>query len=169
MDKKTAELLETRPKKSPSDSACESMKIVASMDINGFNRLFGGRLMEWIDELAGIAARRHCGGNVTTACVDSLQFKNPAFLNDIVVLQARVTYVGRTSLEVRVDSFEENPESGVRRLINTAYLTEVCLDENDSPRMVPYGLRLETEEERRENEAALFRREVREARKDSGL
>ena len=54
------------------DSTCEAMRIVTHQDVNGENRLFGGRLMEWIDELAGIAARRHCGASVTTACVDTL-------------------------------------------------------------------------------------------------
>ena len=54
--------------------------------------------MEWIDETAGIAARRHCGGDVTTACVDQLTFKHPAFLNDVVVIVAAVTYVGHTSM-----------------------------------------------------------------------
>ena len=85
-------------KKSISDSLTESIKSVRYEDINGVNRLFGGRLMEWIDETAGIAARRHCGGDVTTACVDQLTFKHPAFLNDVVVIVAAVTYVGHTSI-----------------------------------------------------------------------
>lgn len=158
-----------RPKKTPSESASEAMHTVVFSDINGENRLFGGRLMEWIDEIAGIASRRHCGGSVTTACVDTLQFKHAAYLNDIVVLRARVTYVGRTSMEVRVDSYEENVETGIRKLINTAYLIEVCIGSDNQPAAVPYGLKLETDEEYAEYEKALFRRDIRSARKEAGI
>ena len=93
--------------KTVEDSRSEMTKILQYKDINGANRLFGGRLMEWIDEIAGIAASRHCGGDVITAAVDQLLFKKGALLNDLVVLIAKVTYVGRTSMEVRVDTYTE--------------------------------------------------------------
>ena len=57
-------------------------QIVLNEHINGAGRLFGGRLMEWIDIVAAVAARRHSGRNVTTASVDTLSFKAPAYLND---------------------------------------------------------------------------------------
>ena len=84
--------------KTVSQSRTEVTRTVFYQDINGFNRLFGGRLMEWIDEAAGIAARRHCGSTITTACVDQLEFKHAVHLDDDVVIIAKVTYVGRTSL-----------------------------------------------------------------------
>ena len=80
------------------DSTTESSKIVQSKDINGRNRLFGGRLMEWIDEVAALTAMWHCGGLVTTCAVDSLVFKHGAKLNQVVVLTGKVTYVGNTSI-----------------------------------------------------------------------
>ena len=164
-----AERTYSKGKKSVSDSLTESIKSVRYEDINGVNRLVGGRLMEWIDETAGIAARRHCGGDVTTACVDQLTFKHPAFLNDVVVIVAAVTYVGHTSMEVRVDSYAEDVHTGERRLINVAYLTEVCVDEKGKPTPVEYGLSLETDEERRENQDALKRIIFRKTRAAEGF
>ena len=129
----TAAPQDTRPLRSQERSRTRATHTVVHGDMNGENRLFGGRLMEWIDEAAGIAARRHCGGSVTTACVDSLVFKNPAYLNEIVVIDAYVTYVGRTSLEVRVDSYVEDVATGERKQINVAYLTEVCVGPDEKP------------------------------------
>ena len=108
-----------------SASRAEHTQILLAEHLNGSGRLFGGRLMEWIDITAGVAARRHSGCNVTTASIDTLHFKSPAFVNDTVVLLAKVTYVGRTSMEVRVDTFVE-ALSGERRVINTAYLVLVA-------------------------------------------
>ena len=98
------------------DSRTEWMKCIQYEDINGNDRLFGGRLMSWMDEVAGIAATRHCGGFVTTAAVDNLQFKAGCFLNDIIVIRAKLTYVGRTSMEVRVDVYIEDRDSSKLKL-----------------------------------------------------
>ncbi len=151
------------------DSRTEVTRNVTERDMNGQGRLFGGRLMEWIDEAAGIAARRHCGGNVTTACVDQLVFHHPAFLNDVVVIDARITYIGRTSLEVRVDSYVEDIAKGERSLINRAYLTEVFVDEGGSPRHIPYGLNLTSDAERDEWRGAERRRQIRKQRSEEGI
>ena len=115
--------------KTVEDSRTEWMKCIQYEDINGSGRLFGGRLMQWMDEVAGIAATRHCGGFVTTAAVDNLQFKAGCFINEIIVIRAKLTYVGHTSMEVRVDVYIEDRESGQRRVINRAYFTEVHVDE----------------------------------------
>lgn len=143
------------------DSLTEWSCCLQHKDINGTGRLYGGRLMEIIDEVAGIAAVRHCGGNVTTAAVDNLQFKHGAFLNDIIVVIAKLTYVGRTSMEVRVDTYVEDKETGMRRSINRAYFTEVCVDDNGRPIPVRYGLLYETESEKAEKEFAEKRRRMR--------
>ena len=131
-----------------SESKTEQVQIVMSGDINGNGRLFGGRLAEWIDVVAAVVARRHAGREVTTVSIDNLHFKAPAYANDTVVLVGRVTYVGRTSMEVRVDTFAETLQ-GRRSMINQAYVILVALDENERPALVP-GLLPETEEERAE-------------------
>lgn len=158
-----------RPCKRVADSYTESVRIVTHPDVNGENRLFGGRLMEWIDETAGIAARRHCGGSVTTACVDTLQFKHPAKLNDIVVIEACVTHVGHSSLEIQAISYVEDPSSGERAIINTAYLTEVHVNSEGVPQEVQFGLALTNEKERLAWEAAEKRIGIRQTRKEFGF
>ncbi|MDO4798540.1 MAG: acyl-CoA thioesterase [Coriobacteriales bacterium] len=138
-------------------------------DMNGSDRLFGGRLMEWIDDAAGIAARRHAGIAITTVAVDKLEFQYPAFLNDIVTIEAWVTHVERTSLEVRVDTYVEDTATGERRMINHAYLTEVCIDDEGKPTPVPYGLVANTPEEHEECAASRKRAELRKMRRAQGI
>ena len=116
---------------------------------------------------AAVAARRHAGRPVTTASVDELSFLHAANIDDTVVLAARVTYVGRTSMEVRVDTYVERLD-GHRDPVNRAYLVMVALDENDKPKRVP-RLILETEAEKAEWAAAEKRREMRMRRKKEGF
>ncbi len=134
--------------KTVEDSMTEWTRVLRYEDINGFNRLFGGTLMCWIDQVAGTVALRHSGNPVTTAAVDNMQFKQPAVLDDIVVMVGKLTHVGRTSMEVRVDTYVEDRRTGMRHVINRAYLTEVCVDQDGNPIVVPYGLSLENENER---------------------
>ena len=123
--------------------------------------------MQWIDELAGLVAKRHSHMNVTTASVDNLRFLKGAYQRDVVVISGKITYVGNTSMEVKVDSCVEHL-NGERTLINRAYFTMVALDENDKPKRVP-RLILETEAEKAEWEAAEKRREMRMRRKQEGF
>ena len=74
------------------DSRTENTYLIMNKHINGYGRLFGGVLMQWIDEMAGIVAYRHAGTIVTTACVDNLNFKAGAYLGDTVVLIGKLTY-----------------------------------------------------------------------------
>ncbi|MGN1304863.1 MAG: acyl-CoA thioesterase [Oscillospiraceae bacterium] len=149
--------------KTVKDSYAEQVQILTQKDMNGYNRLFGGRLMEWIDIVASVVARRHSGKNVTTAVVDTLTFKAPAHLNDTVILCGRITYVGRTSMEVCVETYVEHLDSS-RTLINTAYVIIIAIDENEKPVEVP-RLRLETEEEKAEWALAEKRAEIRKQRR----
>lgn len=142
-----------------------TVQIVLPQHCNGYTkpRLFGGQMMTWIDIIGAVAARRYAGRSVTTVCVDNLNFIAPAYLNDTVVQEACVTWAGRTSLEVRVDSYVERLD-GARELINRAYAVFVALDDNDQPAAVPPFVP-ETTEEKLEFAAALERRSIRLARK----
>ena len=131
--------------------------------LNGADRLFGGRLMEWIDVVAAVVARRHSGCQVTTAAIDSLQFREPAYADELILLVGQVTCVGNTSMEVRVDTFAEEL-SGERRMINRAYLVLVALDSAGRPVSVPL-LEPQTREERQEWEDGLRRDELRRQRR----
>lgn len=141
------------------DSYTEQVHILVPGNMNGTHRLFGGQLMQWIDVVAGVTARRHSECNVTTVLVDKLEFKKPAYINDTIVLEGQVTYVGKTSMEVRVHTYTENL-NGTKTLINTAYLIMVALDENERPTEVP-KLILKTDEEKKEWEAAERRKALR--------
>ena len=149
------------------DSRTEQTYLVMHRHINGYGRLFGGQLMQWIDEMAGIVSKRHAGMETTTASIDNLNFKAAAFLNDMVVLIGRITYVGRTSMEVRVDTYVEDLE-GMRRVINRAYLVMVALDPEGRPRKVP-RLAGEAGSEKAEWESGQKRYLLRQQRRKEGF
>ncbi len=154
-------------KREVSESVVETVHMVRPNHLNASGRLFGGVLMQWIDEVAGLVAKRHARMNVTTASVDNLKFLHGAYQRDVIVIIGKATYVGRTSMEVKVDTYIE-ANDGSRILINRAYFTMVGLDENDRPAVIP-GLVLTTEKEKEEWENAQKRREIRMLRKEEGF
>ena len=131
--------------KTVDDSRVETVHLIRPTHLNGADRLFGGILMQWIDEVAGIVAKRHSMANVTTASVDNLTFLHGAYQNDMVVIKGKLTWVGSTSMEVCVDTYVESP-GGERHRINNAHFMMVALDENGKPVKVP-KLILRTEDE----------------------
>lgn len=144
-----------------SESYTEQLQFVMNSHINGYGRLFGGTLLQWIDVMFGVVARRHCGCEVTTAAIDHMEFLSPAYLNDLVKLEGRVTWVGCSSLEVRVDTYAQ-ALGGEWRPVNVAYALMVALDANEKPTPAP-GLLLETEEQKREFTEGAARQEARKA------
>lgn len=148
-----------------SETSC--VHIILNSHINGYGRLFGGQLISWVDTLAGVVARRHSECEVTTLCIDSVQFKKPAKVDGIVELRGKITWVGKTSMEVRVDSFVEYPFQEYRELINTAFLVFVALDENEHTKVVPQ-LILETNQQRIEFEKGEKRQGLRKDRMYEG-
>lgn len=156
-----------RPVKKVSDSLTQQQYLICPAHINHYGRLFGGQLLKWIDELAGIVAIRHCGTTVTTAAIDNLQFQAPAYTGDMIVLEGRVTYVGHSSMEVRVDTFREALD-GSREMINRAYMDMVAIDCRGKGVEVP-DLLPETEEEKAEYEAAKKRKQLRKQRRQEGF
>lgn len=151
--------------KTVDDSRVETVHVVRPNHLNGANRLFGGILMQWIDEVAGIVAKRHCMTNVTTAAVDNLTFLHGAYQNDMVVIKGKITWVGSTSMEVCVDTYVENVNRQ-REWINNAHFIMVALDGNDKPVQVP-RLTLQTEEEHLAWASAEERRRLRDQRRRS--
>lgn len=153
--------------KSVQDSLTEQQYLIRPTHINHYGRLFGGDLLKWIDELAGIVAIRHSGATVTTAAIDNLQFKAPAYEGDLVVLRGMVTYVGRSSMEIRVDTYKEETD-GTRTMINRAYIDMVAINSDGQPVEVP-ELRVESEEQRQEFAAAEKRKKLRKQRRQDGF
>lgn len=133
--------------------------LIMPAHVNSNNRLFGGQLVAWIDIAAAVAARRHTRSEITTVSIDHLDFLAPASLGDLVIIETRVTWTGRTSLEVLAESYVECLD-GKRNLINRAFLVFVALDDEGKPREVP-SIIPQTEKEKKEWESAEKRREYR--------
>ena len=153
--------------KTVDESRVETVRIVRPNHLNGANRLFGGILMQWIDEVAGIVAKRHSMCNVTTASVDNLTFLHGAYQNDMIVIKGKLTWVGSSSMEVCVDTYVETL-SGERNRINNAHFMMVALDENGNPTQVP-RLTLQTEDEHLAWAHGEERRRIRNQRKKDKL
>ncbi len=129
-------------------------------DVNNNGTLYGGKLLDWIDTIAGIVAKRHCRCNVVTASIDSLSFLNPINQRDIVNLEAWINYVGRTSMEIEVRVTSEDPITAEIRKTCRAFLTYVAVSPEGEPVEVP-RLHLESEEEESRCEHAKKRRAER--------
>lgn len=104
---------------------------------NTQGNVHGGWIMKLVDEAGALACMRHAQNRVVTVAIDQMTFSNPIRIGDLVVLEAEVSYVGRTSMEAEVKVFAENPISGEKKTTNTAYLVYVALDEDGKPVEVP--------------------------------
>jgi uncharacterized protein (TIGR00369 family) len=113
---------------------------------NLLGNVHGGWIMKLVDEAGALACMRHAQKKVVTVAIDSMTFRQPIRIGDLIILNAEVTYTGRTSMEAEVQVVAENPITGERTHTNTAYLVYVALDNEGSPTTVP-ALVLETEEE----------------------
>lgn len=116
---------------------------------NSLGDVHGGWIMKLMDEAGALACMRHAQKRVVTMAVDTMTFQEPIRIGDLVTLSAEVSYVGRTSLEARVQVVAEDPITGARTHTNTAYLVYVALDESGRPSEVPPLLAETPEEERR--------------------
>jgi acyl-CoA hydrolase len=145
----------------PDQTRCVMTQIVMPTHTNGAaGVMFGGVMMQWIDVCSGVAAMRHAAGSILTASIDRLDFLSPVRVGEIVVLQAKVNYAGKTSMEVgcRVDT--EDMVSGERRYVTKAYLTFVAVDAHGKPRPIP-PLELVTDDDHRRHAAAEIRKKDR--------
>jgi acyl-CoA hydrolase len=148
------------PPHTPRASRVETAQIVLPGLTNVHGAIFGGILMQWIDIAAAIAATRHCRQPVVTASMDRLHFLRPVRLGAVVIVQAQVNFVARTSMEVGVRVFAEDPRGPERVQATRAYVTMVAVDGEGRPvPVVP--LLLDSDEDRRRHRDAELRRQVR--------
>jgi acyl-CoA hydrolase len=145
--------------KTPSQSLTVNTEVVLPNDTNHVGNLFGGKLMQWVDITAAIAAQRHCGRVVVTAAINHVSFDNPIKQNSIVTLEAKVSRAFSSSMEIFVDVLVENPATGAKTKCNEAILTFVAIDQNGSPLPVP-PVTPETELEKKRFDGALRRRQL---------
>jgi acyl-CoA hydrolase len=146
--------------KNVNESLVTMTELILPNDTNLMGNLLGGRLMHWIDIAGAMAASRHSNKVVATIEVDNLEFKKPVKMGEILIINAKLTWVGKTSMEVMVETFAEDIMSGEKLLANRAYLIYVALGEDGRSFPVP-GLVLNTEEEKRESIRAQDRRRAR--------
>ncbi len=129
--------MKIRSKKTPSQSKIEMTQLVLPNDTNLLNNLLGGRMLHWIDIAGALAASKHANSKVATVAIERVEFREPVNVGEMVILYAKLTYAGNTSMDIKVDVYAENLETGIRIKTNKAYLTFVALDHQEKPITVP--------------------------------
>jgi acyl-CoA hydrolase len=150
----------SKGQKTPGQSAVVSRYLVMPDQANPYGTAFGGAIVAWIDMVGSMAAQKHCGKEVVTASIDSLNFREPIYVGDHVVLKASVNYAGRTSMEVGVRVTREDPYSQREVVATTAHLTFVALDKDKKPTPI-LAIVPETPDEKRRYENAKIRVQAR--------
>jgi acyl-CoA hydrolase len=134
--------------KKVADSASHISRVMMPTDANIAGNVFGGTILKLVDEVSGLVALRHCNSNVVTASIEHMDFLYPVHIGDLLSLDARMTYVGNSSMEVLVNVTAENLMTGEKQHAGDSIVTLVALDRDGHPRPAP-RLILTTDEERR--------------------
>ena len=145
--------------KTPEESKTIMTDLVLPSETNPINNLFGGELLARMDRAASIAARRHSRRIVVTASVNHVAFNKVVPLGSVVTIEAKVSRAFKSSMEIYMDVWIEDRESGLRSKANEAIYTFVAVDESGRPIQVP-ELKPETELEKSRFEAALRRKQL---------
>jgi acyl-CoA hydrolase len=146
--------------KTPTDAKSVMTELVLPNMTNPLNNLMGGYLLYMMDVCAAITSQRHANRVCVTASVDSVDFKHPIKLGDIVILEGKVNRAFNSSMEVEITVWAENPRTQRKTQANTAYYTMVALDEELNPVKIP-AITPETEEEKAKYQSAERRRQLR--------
>lgn len=146
-------------RKTPSESRTIQTEIVLPNDTNNLNNLMGGRLLHWMDIVAAVCAQRHCGRTCVTAAVNNVSFGHPIPKASIVTLEANISRAFSSSMEIIIDVWTEDLQSGSKTKCNEAIYTFVAVDNMGKPSKVP---EVEPEEkiEQERFDAALRRRQL---------
>lgn len=133
--------------KSPNESKAEMTVRMFPSDANPAGNVFGGEILKQIDLIAGLVSQRHARTNTVTASIDRVNFLRPVYVGNAIILNARLNYVHRSSMEIEITVEAEDLMTGKKTLTNTAYVTVVALGPNGKTIEVP-PLLVETEEDR---------------------
>ena len=145
--------------KTPSDSRTVQTEIVLPNDTNNLNNLRGGTLLHWMDIAAAVCAQRHCGRTCVTAAVNNVSFGHPIPRASIVTLEANISRSFSSSMEIIIDVWTEDTQSGNKTKCNEAIYTFVAVDKSGKTVKVPQ-VSPETEEEKKRFDAALRRKQL---------
>ena len=150
--------------RTPAESHVQLIELVLPNDANVFGHMLGGRVMHHMDMAGFLAANRHCRQPCVTAAMEHLDFLNPVRVGEAIVLDARVIFAGKTSLDVLVEVQSENLLTGARKPTSTAVMTFVAVDATGRPVPVP-PLKLATAADRTWHQRSVIRRRLRRRRK----
>ena len=153
-------MTESLPPKTISASRITISQLMHPEHANLLGNVHGGWIMKLVDEAGALACMRHAQRKAVTVAIDSMTFRQPIKIGDLVILNAEVTYTGRTSMEATVEVLAENPITGEQTHTNTAYLVYVALDDEGRPTSIPQ-VQAETEEDKQKMKQAQERQERR--------
>lgn len=136
----------------------DQISVVFPNDLNAYGTLFGGRVIDLCDRVAGVVAKRHSERACVTLGIDSVRFLAPAKHGDILVFKASINRVWKTSMEIGVKVFKEDFKTGKQLQILSSYFTFVALDDHGKPVEVAPIIPETAEEKRRYDEAELRRK-----------
>lgn len=145
--------------KHPKDSKTVMTDLVLPSETNPLNNLFGGELLARMDRAASIAARRHSRRIVVTASVNHVAFNKSVPLGSVVTVEAKVSRAFKTSMEVYIDVWMDDRESGEKTKANEAIYTFVAVDESGNPIRIP-SIKPETVLEQERFDGALRRKQL---------
>ena len=145
--------------KSPKESRAILTEIVLPNDTNNLDNLMGGRLMNWMDIIAAVAAQRHSNRTSVTASVNNVSFNNPIPRGSVVTIEANISRAFNSSMEIFLDVWAEDTLSGEKTKCNEAIYTFVAVSKLGKPVTVPEVVP-ETELEKTRFDGALRRRQL---------
>ena len=145
---KVGSKLSQREARKVSESSLETSHLMNPLDANPQGNVHGGAIMKLVDETAGVVSTLHSRRPCVTASIDQMNFYEPVYIGNLLVLKASVNYVGHTSMEVGVRIEAKDLTTGKTTHTGSSYLTMVALDDKGKPTTVP-DIILETEAERR--------------------
>lgn len=145
--------------KHPSESLTILTDLVLPSETNPLNNLFGGELLARMDRAASIAARRHSRRITVTASVNHVAFNRAIPLGSVVTVEAKVSRAFKSSMEIFIDVWTEDRESGNRTKANEAIYTFVAVDDTGRPVEVA-PIMPETELEKHRFDDALRRKQL---------
>lgn len=134
--------------------------LMSPPDANIRGSVFGGKLLQMVDKAAAVCAERHAGKPCVTVAIDRVEFLVPIRIGNVVTVEAQVNFVGRSSMEIGVEVYAEDPLKGKREHSNTCLVTMVAVDKHGRPSPAP-GVLLETPDEKKRYAAALERHKAR--------
>jgi len=141
-------------------SATQLADQILPSSANMYGTVFGGKVLEMVDKAAAVCAMRHAGQPCVTVAMERVEFLVPIRIGDLMTIEARAHYAGRTSIDIGVEVFSEDIKKGTRRHTNSCLVTMVAIDEDGRPTPVP-ALIPESREEKALYAAAEKRRKAR--------